>query len=96
MTDAPTGWHPAEVVAAVHKAGKTMRDLALDAGFHPTRMSHALKWPVPTANQTIAEFLGLPTHEIWPEWFDEDGTLRPDWKANTMRAAAQRQKRGAA
>jgi hypothetical protein len=38
-------------------------------------MVWALIKPHPRANAAIAEFLGVSLHELWPQWFDEDGKL---------------------
>ena len=92
-----TNWHPADVIAAVRKSGSTMQAIALAAGFHRTAASHCLSWPVPHANKAIADHLGKSVSDLWPQWFDEDGEVRADWKKITIRTApAQRQKWSAA
>lgn len=90
-------WHPADVIATVRKTGSTMQEIAFAAGFARSATSHCLRWPVPHANHAIAKHLGLSVHDIWPEWFDADGELKPrDRKRITTNGAAQRQKRSAA
>jgi len=69
----PKNWHREDVKAAVRKRGKTLVDIALEAGLHPTAASAALKAPFPSAQAAIANFLGLPLNAIWPLWYDENG-----------------------
>jgi Ner family transcriptional regulator len=65
--------HPADIVAAVKKAGTNLRQLALKNGFGASTLRAALHKPHPRAQQLIAETIGRPVHEIWPQWFDRDG-----------------------
>lgn len=96
-TKTATNWHPEDVKAAVRKAGGTLRGLAFAAGVDPSLFSHSLLVPRRTANHAIAQLLGLPVQEIWPEWFDSDGQLKPGaWKSNSPRGGRQRQKGAAA
>ena len=91
------GWHPADIVAAVRKSGSTMMEIAIAAGFHPSALSHCMRFPVPEANRAIADHLDKSLHDLWPDWFDQDGNVLPDQrKTNRGRVAAQRQKRNAA
>lgn len=93
----PEGWHPADIIAAVRKSGSTMMEVAIAAGFHPSALSHCLRFPVPDANKAIAAHLDKHVHELWPQWFDENGDVLPNRrKATRARAAASRQKRSAA
>ena len=50
-----------------------MRQLALGHGFGASTLRAALYKPHPRAQQLIAETIGAPLHEIWPQWFDADG-----------------------
>jgi len=89
--------HPEDIKASVRKSGATMRQLAFGAGLHPSALSHCLHVPLPAANLAIAEFLGARLHELWPEWFDQAGEVRPDArKSSTLPHAAHRQKGAAA
>lgn len=91
--------HPEDVKAAVRKTGLSLSELARRNGFSTSSARKCLYFPVPTANRAIADHLGIPVQDIWPEWFDKDGNrrigqLRSD--SNTAPVSAHRQKRSAA
>ncbi len=65
--------HSADIVAAVKKSGTSLRRLGLDHGFGASTLRAALHKPHPRAQALIAKTIGMPLHEIWPEWFDETG-----------------------
>ena len=60
-------WHPADVIAALHKAGWSLRRLALAHGLRPGTFNAALTRSYPHAENAIAQALGLPVSAIWPE-----------------------------
>lgn len=95
-------WHPADVVAALRKAGWSLQQLALHHGYAGrTALSKALKDPYPKAEAIIAEALDQEPREIWPTRYNADGTsnrtrgtkpMRPDHiravsKATTVQQA---------
>ncbi|MDG4560565.1 MAG: helix-turn-helix transcriptional regulator [Candidatus Competibacter sp.] len=59
-------WHPADVVAAVRKAGWTLRKLSIHHGYTPTALDNALHRRWPKAERLIAEAIGVPPEKIWP------------------------------
>lgn len=59
-------WHPADVVAALRKAGWSLRKLSQHHGYVPTALAHALQRPWPKAQRLIAEALGVQPETIWP------------------------------
>jgi len=59
-------WHPADVVAAVRKAGWTLRRLSVHHGYHPASLQSALHRRWPRAQALIAEAIGREPAEIWP------------------------------
>ncbi len=69
--------HPEDVKALVRKTGIPFAELVERTGLHKGTLSHALRRPIPAANQAIAAFLRIPLHELWPEWYDEHGQRRP-------------------
>lgn len=74
---APTrNQHPEDVKAAVRKRGKTLTQLALEAGLSASACRTALLEPVPAGNRAIATFLDTPVQQLWPEWFDQNGCRR--------------------
>ncbi|MCG9086851.1 helix-turn-helix domain-containing protein [Laribacter hongkongensis] len=59
-------WHRADIVAAVHKAGWSMRRLSLDAGLSEWALKNALDRPWPRGERIIASALGMEPEAIWP------------------------------
>lgn len=86
----PGDWHPADVVAALRKAGWSLRRLSLANGNHPCVLKHALVTAYPRAQQLIADAIGIAPQAIWPSRYDAHGQplrgLRS--KANKRTAAA--------
>ncbi|MGD9769519.1 MAG: helix-turn-helix domain-containing protein [Pseudolabrys sp.] len=89
--------HGADVVAAVHRAGTTLAELAERHDRTGQALSMALRAPRKPSNEIIAAFLGKKLHEIWPRWFDENGLVisktpeparRWHWRSNQKRKAA--------
>lgn len=66
----PQPWHNADIVAAVRKAGTTLRRLSLDNGFAASTLRSALHKRHPRAHAVIASAIGKTRHAIWPQWYD--------------------------
>lgn len=62
----PGDWHPADIVAALRKAGWSTRSLARHHGYHPSALAKAMHRSYPRAEQLIADALGVPPETIWP------------------------------
>lgn len=72
LTDSPpslTGWHRADIIAAVRKRGSNLSRLGDAIGLSRKSMSWALGKRHPRANLAIAAFIGVDPHEIWPCFF---------------------------
>jgi Ner family transcriptional regulator len=59
-------WHPADVLAALKKRGKTLSGISQLHGYHPTAAGKALKKPWPALEALIAAELDLMPEDIWP------------------------------
>jgi Ner family transcriptional regulator len=68
-------WHPADVLAALKKRGKTLAGLSQAHGYHATAAGKALKKPWPALEALIAAALDLAPQDIWPSRYD--GVRRP-------------------
>ena len=67
-------WHPAEVVAALHLRGISLRQLALLNGYsNGTSLTSALRRPYPLAEALIAEALDTQASVIWPSRYGPGG-----------------------
>ncbi|WP_071882287.1 helix-turn-helix domain-containing protein [Candidatus Sodalis pierantonius] len=61
-----TDWHRADIVAAVHKKGWSLRQLSLSQGKSTGYLKNALDRPWPKGEAIIAEIIDVPASEIWP------------------------------
>ena len=83
------GWHPELIKAEVRMRGTNLTQLGLEHGLHRTTLTKALYEPQPKAENVIAEFLGVPLHEVWPGRWTEDGRrIRPRYAHKYITAAA--------
>lgn len=65
-------WHPADVLAALKKRGKSLAGLSVANGYHPTAAGKALKRRWPALEAIIAEALELTPAQIWPSRYVAD------------------------
>ena len=70
-------WHPADVLAALKKRGKTLAGLSVQHGYHPTAAGKALKRPWPAMEAIIADALDVPPATIWPSRYPADSSADP-------------------
>ena len=72
---AATGWHREDIIAAIHKRRMSLTRLSTLHDYAESTLRAALQKPRTPANRIIAKFLGVPMHELWPQWFDRAGRL---------------------
>lgn len=76
--DPKQDWHPADVLAALHKAGWTVTALGKSHGLSGGQtLSKALTQSYPVAEKRIADALGLHPKDIWPSRYFENGEVKP-------------------
>ncbi len=72
-------WHPADIVAALRKAGWSFRRLSAHYGLAATSLNNVNKIPWPKGEKRVAEALGIQPWDIWPSRYavsaDADGTV---------------------
>lgn len=68
-----SNWHAADVVAALRKAGWSLRRLSKAHGYHPDALKHALHRPWPAAERLIAKAIGITPQTIWVDRYDANG-----------------------
>lgn len=83
------GWDPQEVLFKVRQKGSNLQRLGLENGFFRHTLHKALTTRFPRAHQVIADFLGVSRHEIWPQFYHADGSLKTfkQVRADLVRAA---------
>lgn len=70
-------WDEWAIRAELRRRGLRNKEMAAESGFSASSLRMALKRPLTKVNRYIASLLGVPTHELWPDWFDADGELIP-------------------
>lgn len=71
----PDDWHPADVVAALRKAGWSLRRLAKHHGYaSPTQLTAVMQRSWPKGQRLIAEAIGVAPETIWPTRYQEKPT----------------------
>ncbi|AIJ09289.1 helix-turn-helix domain-containing protein [Edwardsiella anguillarum] len=65
-------WHPANVVAAVHVKGLTLRELSLGAGLKQDSLKNALYRKCPKYERIIAAAIGVNPEDIWPSRYSRE------------------------
>lgn len=83
------GWHREDIKAEIRKRGTTLRALSLNAGLSICAGTVALKKPFPSAQRVVSEFLNIPLHTLWPQWYDESGQ-RIDARSNRKTSRKKR------
>ncbi|WP_081093937.1 helix-turn-helix domain-containing protein [Bordetella hinzii] len=80
-------WHRADIVAALRKAGWSLRRLAQHHGYaNPTTLGTAMSRHWPKGERIIAEAIGCSPAEIWPSRYAEKySVLAPASNAKAIR-----------
>lgn len=60
-------WHRADVVAALHKNGWSLRSLSRHSGLSDSTLKTALDRPYRKAETIIATAIGVAPEDIWPQ-----------------------------
>jgi Ner family transcriptional regulator len=73
MSEQRRGWHPEDVKAAIRKRGVGLYELSRRHGYVGAAIGIALRRPWPRLERIIADFIGVPPQEIWPDRYDAQG-----------------------
>lgn len=69
-------WHPADIVAALRKAGWSLRKLSIANGYAaPTTLTAPLNRPWPKGERIIAAAIGVDPSKIWPSRYQGKHTI---------------------
>jgi len=64
-------WHSADIVAALKKAGWSLRQLSVANDYKPGTLNLAMRKKWPKAESIIAKAIGLPPWAIWPSRYPD-------------------------
>lgn len=67
------GMHKADIKAAIAKRGYTLTGLSASWGYHRSAISTALAKQWPELEARIADVIGVPASEIWPDRYQANG-----------------------
>jgi Ner family transcriptional regulator len=71
----PEDWHPADILAALHKRGITLRALAKKHALtSSSSLSKAMVTSYPANEKRLAEAVGVPVQEMFASRYHPDGT----------------------
>jgi len=88
-TPPPGDWHPADIKAALEKAGWSLRRLSLRHGYKsPATLKNALHRRWPKGERLIAEAIGIDPAEIWPSRYEDNATRNTRHLKRDKRSAA--------
>ena len=73
MSSRRRAWDRHAIKAEIYRRGQTLVGLSRAHGLHPHDCGVALLRPYPKVDPVIAEFLGVPLHELWPDRYDRAG-----------------------
>lgn len=69
VANAQSDMHPADVIAALHKSGNSLRKIAQAHGY--SHINRVLVSPWLAAEQIVATALGVKPEQIWPSRYSE-------------------------
>lgn len=71
---AAADWHWSDVLARLHKAGWSLRQLAFENNYTDgNTLGEAKRRPFPKGERIIAQAIGLKPETIWPSRYNEHG-----------------------
>ena len=86
--------HKEDIKTEIRKRHGSMAAFADEVGAKPVHIRQALANPYPKIQRLIADDLGKTVHELWPFWYDKDGSRKrtkvTDNAAITNRKPARR------
>lgn len=83
-------WHPADIIAELHKRKLTLASLSRDAGLSSTTLANALKRPWPKGEYIISQALSIHPAEIWPSRYYDPETNEPVDRSQLIRKAREK------
>jgi lambda repressor-like predicted transcriptional regulator len=66
-------WDVPAIIAALHRAGWSLRRLSIQYGYRPGTLQQALHRPYPAAELIIAGTIGVSPADLWPARYRRGG-----------------------
>jgi len=66
-------WGPELIKAAIRERGLSLAELSRQRGYARGAVRRALRAPWPAIEDVIADFIGVPAAEIWPDRYGPSG-----------------------
>ncbi|MBT6429067.1 MAG: hypothetical protein HOK30_15470 [Rhodospirillaceae bacterium] len=79
------GWSWPRIKARLEEAGTSLKQLAVDAGYHPASFSNAKLDISPPIQQIIADALGIQPKTLWPDRYYRNGRPKPGRRRRPLR-----------
>lgn len=92
-----TDWHWKDVVAALHKAGWSLRQVCLAEGYpeDSSALGEAARRPFPKAEAILARYIGVDHPKvIWPTRYDQSGVPNRRRGPSPMRGPTSFERKG--
>lgn len=67
MTTTERRWDRHAIAAEIKRRGSSLRKISLAAGLSESTCRGALYRPLPSGEEAISGFLGIPVHVLWPD-----------------------------
>lgn len=76
-------WHPADIIAALHKRGTSLARVSREAGLASSTLANALTRPWPKGEWLIAAALNVHPSDLWPSRYTDPAHPRKPKKTFT-------------
>jgi len=77
MVKSYSGWHRADIIAALKKRGLILSRLSRQSGLSSTTLSNTLVRPWTKGEMRIAQVLNMKAERIWPSRYRDRVNNRP-------------------
>ncbi|MEZ4598865.1 MAG: helix-turn-helix domain-containing protein [Syntrophotaleaceae bacterium] len=83
--EAPRNWHPADIKAALAKAGYSFARIAREYGYAENSPNTVLWRPWSVMELIVAGIVGVKPQNIWPSRYDRQGRHLGTRKDSTLK-----------
>jgi Ner family transcriptional regulator len=69
-----TTWTSKRILCEIHERGMTLEKLAIRHTRNPNSFRHIWKRPNSTNERIVADFIGVPAEELWPDRYPKESS----------------------